>query len=286
MTELRNVSDTARWVAFYRAMETQRSDALFHDPFAAKLAGAHGEAIVDNLPRGRQMAWAMIVRTQVFDEIILDRIRAGGVDLVLNLAAGLDARPWRFTQLPSSLRWVDVDLPGILDYKLETLAGEKTVCRYEAVRLDLTDSTKRRALFAQLGQEASRVLVVTEGLLIYLAPEQVSELARDLHTPPAFQWWLIDLIKPRLLKMIQRSWGSRLEAGNAPFKFAPAEGTKFFEPFGWREVEFRSAMEEGHRLKREMRGAWLWRFIGKLTSKKEQAEVRRMSGSVLLERLP
>jgi hypothetical protein len=86
--------------------------------------------------------------------------------------------------------------------------------------------------------------------------------------------------------MIQRSWGSRLEKGNAPFQFAPADGTKFFEPFGWREVEYRSAMEEGHRLKREMSGAWLWRFIGKLTSKKEQAQVRRMSGSVLLERLP
>src|SRR5262245_46603080 len=143
MTEIRHVSDTARWVAFYRAMETQRPDALFHDPFASKLAGTHGEAIVDNLPRGRQMAWAMIVRTQVFDEIIRDRIRTGGVDLVLNLAAGLDARPWRLTQLPPSLQWVDVDLPGILDYKLEALAGEKTVCHYDAVRLDLTDSSKR-----------------------------------------------------------------------------------------------------------------------------------------------
>ena len=286
MTEIRNVSDTARWVAVYRAMETQRPDALFRDPFAAKLAGAKGEAIVDDLPRGRQMAWAMIVRTQVFDEIILDRIRTGGVDLVLNLAAGLDARPWRLTQLPSSLRWVDVDLPGILDYKLEALAGEKTVCQYDAVRLDLTDSSNRRVLFEQLGRESKRVLVVTEGLLIYLTPEHVAELARDLHAPESFKWWVIDLINPRLLKMIERSWGSRLEKANAPFKFAPAEGTKFFEPLGWREVEYRSAMEEGHRLKREMRGAWLWRFLGKLASKRGQAEARRMSGSVLLERLP
>ena len=286
MTEIRNVSDTARWVAVYRAMETQRPDALFRDPFAAKLAGSKGEAIVDDLPRGRQMAWAMIVRTQVFDEVILDRIRTGGVDLVLNLAAGLDARPWRLTQLPPALRWVDVDLPGILDYKLEALAGEKTVCHYDAVRLDLTDSSKRAALFEKLGGESARVLVVTEGLLIYLTPEHVAELARDLHVPPAFQWWLIDLINPRLLKMIQRSWGSRLEQGNAPFKFAPAEGTRFFEPLGWREVEYRSALEEGHRLKREMRGAWLWRLLGKLASKKGRAEARRMSGSVLLERLP
>src|SRR5262249_23119204 len=35
---LENVSDTARWVAVYRAMESARPDALFHDPYAERLA--------------------------------------------------------------------------------------------------------------------------------------------------------------------------------------------------------------------------------------------------------
>ncbi|MGH7618807.1 MAG: class I SAM-dependent methyltransferase [Gemmatimonadaceae bacterium] len=111
MTHLTNVSDTARWVAIYRAMETARPDAIFRDPFAARLGGAQGEAIVDTIKRGRQMAWAMIVRTSVFDDVIRERVKTYGVDLVLNLAAGLDARPWRMKELPASLRWVDVDLP-------------------------------------------------------------------------------------------------------------------------------------------------------------------------------
>ena len=34
---IQNVSDTAFMVAVYRAMETERSDALFRDPLAAKL---------------------------------------------------------------------------------------------------------------------------------------------------------------------------------------------------------------------------------------------------------
>jgi O-methyltransferase involved in polyketide biosynthesis len=40
-----NVSDTARWVAAYRAMESARPDALFRDPYADRLAGARGHAI-------------------------------------------------------------------------------------------------------------------------------------------------------------------------------------------------------------------------------------------------
>lgn len=284
MTRIEHISDTARWVAVYRAMETERADAIFRDRFAARLAGDKGTAIVDNMKRGRSMAWAMIVRTAVFDEIILERVKNGGVDLVLNLAAGLDARAWRMP-LPPTLRWVDVDLPDILDYKLNLLSDEKPVCRYEAVRVDLRDAAKREALFSQLGAAASRVLVVTEGLLIYLTPEDVGSLARALHAQASFRWWLIDLANPQLLQMMQKLWGQHAAGGNAPFQFAPATGTKFFEEFGWQEESFRSSMEEARRLKREMRGMWLWRLLGRLRSKNVQRLFQRMSGIVLFERV-
>jgi methyltransferase (TIGR00027 family) len=283
MTEIENVSDTARWVAVYRAMETVRPDAIFRDPFAARLAGERGEAIVRTMKRGRATAWAMIVRTAVFDEIILDRVNAGGVDLVLNLAAGLDARPWRLP-VPPTLRWIDVDLPGILDYKLEMLRDERPVCRYDGIRLDLRDEARRHALFSQLGAESSRVLVLSEGLLIYLTPEQVGGLARDLHAPPSFRWWLIDIASPRLLKIMKKYWGRNLEAGNAPFQFAPADGTRFFEPYGWREAQFRSTIEDAHRLRREMPMMWLWRAVGRLRSRATRQEMARFSGIGLLER--
>ena len=277
-----HISDTARWVAFYRAMETERPDAIFRDPFARRLAGPEGEEIVRALKRGRQTAWAMIVRTKIFDEIIQDRVTQG-IDLVLNLAAGLDARPWRL-DLPQDLTWVDVDLPGILDYKRSALHDQKPRCHYEAVAADLTDAAARQSAFARFGGSHRRVLVITEGLLIYLEPAQVTELARALHSQPSFRWWLTDLASPRLLRIIARSWGNALERGNAPFKFGPAEGTAFFEPLGWREVAFRSSLEEAHRLDREMPMMWLWRFLGRLSSAREQAEVRRMSGYVLFER--
>ena len=66
---IQNVSDTARWVAVYRAMETARPDAIFRDPYAERLAGAEGVTIVNEMKQGRGMAWAMIVRTAVLDEM-------------------------------------------------------------------------------------------------------------------------------------------------------------------------------------------------------------------------
>jgi methyltransferase (TIGR00027 family) len=279
---IRNVSDTARWVAFYRAMESERPDAIFQDPFARRLAGARGEAIVRGLPKGRQMAWPMIVRTALMDEIILRVIAQEGVDCVLNLAAGLDARPWRMA-LPTSLKWVDVDHAEMIDYKLEILAAEKTVCSYEAVRLDLAEPAGRRALFQRVGASARRVLVMTEGLLVYLSPEAVAELAKDLAAQPSFRLWLMDLASPALLKMLERTWAPALKAGNAPMQFAPAENTAFFAPLGWREVEYRSMFDESIRLNRTMPMARFWKFVGRCFPRKKREEFQRFSGVVLLE---
>jgi methyltransferase (TIGR00027 family) len=202
---------------------------------------------------------------------------------VLNLAAGLDARPYRLP-LPPSLRWVEVDFPDVIAYKQSQLRGERPVCVLEQVGIDLTDVAGRRALFSKVGAAARRVLVVSEGLLVYLTPDAVASLAADLAAPASFRWWLIDLASPRLLKMMERTWGRAMAAGNAPFQFAPAEGTAFFPPHGWREAEYRAMWEEALRLKRTMPLAWLWNLVGKLYPKSKRDEFRRMSGIVLLER--
>lgn len=280
---IEHISDTARWVATYRAMETERPDAIFRDPHARRLAGSSGEEIVATMKRGRDTAWALIVRTAVFDELILDRITTGGIDLVVNLAAGLDARPWRMP-LPPSLRWVDVDLPAILEYKTTVLKDEVPRCRYEAVAADLTSAEVRTSLLRRLGDGSQRALVVTEGLLIYLTAEQVRALADDLHAVPAYRWWLTDLASPQLLQWMSRDWGKAVAAGNAPFQFGPAEGTRWFEPSGWRELVWRSTWTEGQRLHRQMKLAWLWNLLGRLQPAARRQAQLRISGYALLER--
>jgi O-methyltransferase involved in polyketide biosynthesis len=92
---IRHISDTARWAAVYRARETERPDAVFKDPYARRLAGERGEEIAAALPFHDQNAWAWVMRTYVFDQFIAEHLRQG-TDMVVNLAAGLDARPYRW----------------------------------------------------------------------------------------------------------------------------------------------------------------------------------------------
>jgi len=244
---IRNISDTALWVAIYRARESERADAHFRDPFARRLAGARGEEIARSMKFGEKHSWSFVARTVIADSYIQAEV-AGGVDMVVNLAAGLDARPYRMG-LPVSLRWVEVDLPGILEYKEEILRDEQPKCALERVRLDLSDAAQRHKLFARLGAEAKRALVVSEGLIVYLTPDEVGALARDLAAIPSFEKWIIDMASPGLLRMMQKEMGDRLPAGTE-LKFAPEQGPEFFLPHGWRPREVRTLLKTASRLRR------------------------------------
>ena len=240
-TPIRNVSDTAVWVAMYRARENDRANGLVCDPFARRLAGERGEQILQQFKNQDRNEWAYTIRTLLVDAFIRERL-ADGVDLVINLAAGLDARPYRM-DLPASLRWVEVDLPDILDYKEWILRDDTPKCRLEREACDLADGDRRRALFQRLAAGSKRALIISEGLLIYLGAENAQSLAEDLSGQKNFRWWIFDIANPGLLKMLQKQVGKTLAEANAALRFAPAEGPWFFEPFGWRVVTVRGSLK-------------------------------------------
>ncbi|MHB8500458.1 MAG: class I SAM-dependent methyltransferase [Candidatus Acidiferrales bacterium] len=275
---IRNVSDTARWVAVYRARETERPDAHFRDPFARRLAGERGEQIAQSMPLGRNNDWSMITRTCLGDDLINEQIQQG-VDMVINLAAGLDARPYRM-QLPPELKWIEVDLPEILSYKEEILRDEKPVCALERIRLDLSNAAARRELFAQLGRRASKALIISEGLLIYLNADDVAGLAKDLAAPPSFQSWILDIASPGLLRMLAKKMATQLNHA-APFKFAPPEGPSFFVPYGWKPVDVRSLLKNAARLKRL---SFFMSLIALLPETEKSRRDRPWSGVCLLKK--
>ena len=274
-----NISDTARWAAVFRARENERPDALFHDPFAERLAGQRGFEIANTLPDGNKHEWAWVTRTYLFDQFLTRELRQGA-DMVVNLAAGLDARPYRMA-LPASLPWIEVDLPGIFTYKEEILKREKPNCALERIRLDLSDIKARQELFAELDRRAKRIVVITEGLLIYLSSEQVAELERGLATGSHFQRWILDLASPGLLRMMQRTTGRHLSEVGAPFKFAPPEGPAFFSPCGWELVEVQGMLKTAARFKRP---PLLLRLLALLPEPKGPAGKRPWSGVCLLNR--
>jgi methyltransferase (TIGR00027 family) len=278
---IRNISDTALWAAVYRARETDRPDAVFRDPFARRLAGERGERIAQSFSSTTPFGvtdWTWLARTYLFDSFITEVVQQGA-DLIINLAAGLDARPYRM-DLPASLRWIEVDLPDILSYKEEILRRDKPVCSLERVPLDLSNRKARGHVLGRLCEGASQALIVTEGFVIYLTAEEVGALAQDLGAILGVRHWVLDLVSPGLLRRIQKIANPQLAESSVSLKFGPEEGPHFFERYRWTPVDVRSPLKTAAHLKRL---PFLFRLMSLLPETKGKPGNRPWSGICLLK---
>lgn len=247
--EIHHVSDTAMWIAAYRALESERSDAVFKDALARKLAGPRGFAMVDSTPYTSAMAFAMVARTTGIDRLVLSAIEKG-VDTVINLGAGLDTRPYRM-KLPPTLPWIEVDFPDTISYKNDVLKNDHPVCKLRRIACDLSHTDERRALFQKLGSESKNALIMTEGVIGYLSNEQAAQLSEDLYSIPSFRYWIMDYSQGRLRKnRMTKNLKRKLQ--HAPIQFTDKQPLQFFGRQGWTINERIQILDEADRIGRKL----------------------------------
>jgi methyltransferase (TIGR00027 family) len=272
---LNHVSDTALLVANMRAIETRRTRPLFTDPFAELFAKDRGGRI-EPIRRRLLPSGAVIARTAILDNGVTRAVADDKITTVVNLGAGLDTRPYRL-ELPERLQWIEVDLPGILKYKESVLSGASPNCQLERRCVDLVDGAARRAFLSSL--PGISTLFITEGLIPYFAPAVVDGLAQDLSSQAGSVLWWTHFVSPAALRWGNRFGGRKLASADASIKFAPEEGTTYFERFDWDTVESHSMWLEQRRLGRE---AWPMRLVWKLSSTRIRSRLNGLETLALL----
>ncbi|MGA8872705.1 MAG: SAM-dependent methyltransferase [Candidatus Acidiferrales bacterium] len=282
--QIENVSDTAFAVANYRAEENARTDALFRDPVAGVLAGDHGKKMAAAMPMPSMVSQIVAIRTCVIDDFIRQAI-SQGVDVVMNLGAGLDTRPYRM-DLPESLLWIEVDYPRVIEFKDERLAGQQPRCKLERVPLDLANVPERRKHLAATNARAKKLLILTEGVVSYLSVEEVASLADDLRALDRIDGWIVEYLSSELMKYRGRG-RVRWNMQNAPFKFTPPDWFAFFASHGWQSKRIGYLVEEAEHLGRPIRLPGVLGAIMKLRalfiSKARRESFRKFQAYVLLE---
>jgi methyltransferase (TIGR00027 family) len=199
--EISHVSDTALMVAACRAHETELADAYFRDPFAARLAGDRGFAILAAMPHSNVLRLGLAIRTRFIDELLLEALSQHSIATVLSLGCGLDTRPWRM-ELAPDLRWIEVDFADVLDYKERLMSGEQPHCRRERLIADLNDPAQRSAMYEAAGPAPA--LMITEGLLLYLPAATVEGLAVESACHSGVAHWISDITTSHFSKVLGR----------------------------------------------------------------------------------
>ncbi len=135
-----SVGATALGVAMARAAETDCDCPLFTDPYAQLFIDAATErgwkpsSMAEQL---RIIGGYAAARTKWFDEYFI-AAGANGIDQVVIVAAGLDARAWRLPWVPDSVVY-EIDQPQVLAFKADILAahGAQPSATYRPVPIDL-----------------------------------------------------------------------------------------------------------------------------------------------------
>jgi methyltransferase (TIGR00027 family) len=169
---------TARWTAGVRAKESLREDRLFHDPWAAALAGSEGEEWVEH--RSGDNGNSIALRTRFFDDFLLRTTSNPETRQVVLMAAGLDTRAFRLTW-PAQTRLFELDQPQVLEEKerVLTAAQAQPTCERKTITADLTASWRERLLKAGFDSLHPSVWLL-EGLLFYLPQETVTRILEEI----------------------------------------------------------------------------------------------------------
>jgi methyltransferase (TIGR00027 family) len=280
LAEIKDVSDTAFWVAHYRALESDRTDALFRDPLAKLLTAERGAPIDETFANTRhRMAWTVVMRTVLIDEFIQRGI-ADGVDAVVNLGAGLDTRPYRLA-LPSAFQWVEADFPHMVEFKRAKLQGHSPHCQLQQVGVDLADADARRRFLAEVVPGAKKALVLTEGVVPYLTEAQVADLAADLLAQKRLAFWLAEYFSPEVYPYL-RAFARTPMLANSPFRFFPEDWTGFFLGNGWQQQERRYSTEVAQRFNRMPPTPWWARWVTPFMSQEAKDRARPRTGFMLM----
>ncbi len=220
-----DVGFTSKVMAASRAIETERVDALFTDPFARQLAGE--ETIQAALPlldedeqQGRPFA---PVRTRFFDDFLTQT--AHNSRQVVLLGAGMDTRAFRMNWAPETQLY-EIDQSHVLNYKEAALAGVQPNCNRHSICADLTESLWPERLLKKGYQPSEPSIWLLEGLLYYLSTQDVDRLLKQIENLAAAGSWLgADVINTAILN------GSEPWAKH--WRFGCDQPESFFANYGW-----------------------------------------------------
>ncbi|GAB3422890.1 class I SAM-dependent methyltransferase [Flindersiella endophytica] len=158
---------------YLRAYESRNQPSIIGDRAAAE-AVDRIEYDFDRMKRAARPAstqYTVALRAKQFDEWTVDFLQRHPDAVVLHLGCGLDSRAFRL-DLRAGVTWYDVDVPQVIE--LRRRIYEETD-QYRMIGSSVTEAEWLAKIPA-----GRPLLMVAEGLLMYLKPEPVRQLLQRL----------------------------------------------------------------------------------------------------------
>ena len=225
MTDINEIGATAFVIASIRALEEEKPEPLFHDPYAIWFTNDRARGAARQLDAAFPPSTTMIrFRTRCFDRFV-ERGIGGGTRQVVLLGGGFDMRARRHAD--PDVRFFEVDQGPVLEFK-RTVLERNGLGQPPSLFANYLEADVPAGL-ADLGFDPQApTLIVWEGNTMYLPPESIMPfLNRLADAMPsfriAFDYFALDLQHRELaagedrerLEGVERAMGATFPTGFA-----------------------------------------------------------------------
>lgn len=165
--QIHGAPETMLQTLYVRAAYSQKKNAKFHDDRAVEIV-SRMDYDFSMAGKDAMMSKGVIARTILLDRMAGDFISENPKGTVVNIACGLDTRVYRLNALPS-VRWYNLDLPETIEVRRQFLTENGHISMIAKSAMD-------ESWADEIVEPEGRVLVVIEGLSMYLSEQDVKQM--------------------------------------------------------------------------------------------------------------
>ncbi len=200
---INGVPETMLQTMYARAKETKKKNAVIHDEKAVEIVEKldYDFSLAD---KDGAMGNGVIARTIMLDKMVSAYLNKNKDAIVVNLACGLDTRCYR--NEGKYKRWYNIDLSDSINVRARFMEEQGPVI------YQFAESAMEEAWAEKIEYSGEPVLVVIEGLTMYLSEEDVVKIFDIIDKKFKKATVLVETMNPFIVKNIKEKSIDQSEA--------------------------------------------------------------------------
>jgi methyltransferase (TIGR00027 family) len=240
---MKPISRTAFYCGGIRMLDAESTSPVCGDTYARAFMNEDGLRILEAFKDETGPNASNVARHRIIDDLLRQELLATPSLCVVIIGAGFDTRAYRL----KGGTWIELDEPQVIAYKNERLPI--SACENELHRIPIDFSTDSLEEKLSPFSNHGRVVVVIEGVLMYLEERAIGQLLQTLLRLFPQHKLICDLMDRKFFEKYARTMHEKLVSMGAPFKFTAANPEKIFRENGYCQTDKNSVVEKAAEFK-------------------------------------
>jgi methyltransferase (TIGR00027 family) len=228
------------------------------DVYAKVFMNPEGLQILEAFKDERGPNTSNVARHRIIDDLLRQELSADPNLCVVIIGAGFDSRAFRL----KGGTWFELDEPQVIAYKDERLPASKSENELHRIPIDFSSDSLEEKLSSI--SHRGPVVVVIEGVLMYLETEAINELLQTLRRVFPRHKLICDLMTRKFFEEYGKTMRGKLTGMGANVKVAVDNPEEIFLKNDYNLVEKIPIVEQSVRFKLSFIPKLIWKLLARL----------------------